>query len=120
MTQELYIQAVIACLIGIVLQLLYKGWKIKTKAKLSNEKFDAIMWIKEDYFALIINVLSPFIVVYLIDEWLDLEEGVINKIKSIFVFVGFTGSSVIMGFLSAADKKFNKIIDNKTNIADGK
>jgi len=111
--------AVYAIFIGIALQLIYKAFKLKSKAKISNEKFSVVTWVKDDYLALILNVLSPFVVLYIGDEWLDYELGIVAKyMKSIYVFVGFSGSTVIMGFLSVADKKYNKIIDNKTNIAD--
>jgi nitrate reductase gamma subunit len=121
MTHDQYMNAVIACFIGVILQLFYKAFKLNQKAKISNEKFNVIQWFADDYLALILNVLSPFILIYIMDEWITEEAGLlVDKLKSIFIFVGFSGSSVIMGFLSVADKKYNKIIDNKTNIADEK
>lgn len=121
MTHEQYLSAIYAIFIGIALQLLYKAFKLNQKAKISNEKFSLVTWMKDDYLALTLNTLSPFIVLYIGDEWLNYELGIVVKyLKSIFVFVGFSGSSVIMGFLSVADRKYNKIIDNKTNVADGK
>lgn len=118
MTKEQYINAVLACLLGIVLQVIYKITRMKNKAKISNTEFSIKEWFKDDMWVLLLNTISPFIIVWAIDEWLSFDNKIADKIKSIFVFVGFSGSQVIMGFLSVADKKFNKIIDEKTNVAD--
>ncbi len=119
MTREQYLNAVLACLIGVIIQVVYKVIRMQNKAKIANEPFSFQQWIKDDVWTMLLNVLSPFVIVWLINEWLEFDERIAGKVKSIFVFVGFAGSQVIMGFLSVADKKFNKIIDNKTNIADG-
>jgi hypothetical protein len=118
MTKEQYINAVLACLLGIILQVIYKITRMKNKAKISNTEFSIKEWLKDDSWVLVLNIISPFIIVWAIDEWLAFDNKIADKIKSIFVFVGFSGSQVIMGFLSVADKKFNKIIDDKTNVAD--
>lgn len=111
--------AIYAAFVGIALQLLYKAYKLQQKAKISNQEFSILKWMKDDWIAMVLNVGSPFIVVWMLDEWLELDEAIMTKIKSLFIFVGFGGSQVIMGFLSFADKKFNKVIDAKTNAADG-
>jgi len=64
------------------------------------------------------DVFASFAVVYLIDEFLEMDSRLIGKIKTIFVFVGFTGSYVILQIMSVAKSNFRKAVDYKTNQAD--
>ena len=55
----------------------------------------------------------------MIDELLAAKPSLSEYIKWFFIFVGYTGSSLIQSVLSATSKKINAIIDLKTNLADG-
>lgn len=122
MLKEQYVHMVIAATIGIIIQLMIKANRLRAKARACNEPFSFLKWFKDDWIILTLNILSPYVVVYLFDEWAmsgdELEGKWARYIKTLFVFVGFSGSAVLMGFFSVADKKFNKVIDTKTNIAD--
>jgi hypothetical protein len=68
---------------------------------------------------LIGNVIHIAFKAYLADEWIN-NEYVMGKIKTLFIVIGFTGSYFILYFASVSKKKFQKIVDEKTDIADGK
>lgn len=86
--------------------------------KIANLQFSIGKYISDDKWALIVDAGASFALVYLADEWLDFDERILGKIKSIFVFVGFTGSYVILQLMSVAKKKFRAAVDFKTNKSD--
>jgi len=118
MTTALYIHCVIACLIGNALHVGFKIQSLAKDHKIANLQFSLPNYIKEDKWALIMDVLASFTIVYLFDELLHLDERLLGKIKTIFVFVGFTGSYVILQLMSVAKSNFRKAVDYKTNQAD--
>jgi hypothetical protein len=77
-------------------------------------------YFKDDGYAIFVDFLFSFAVVYIVDELIIESEWLMNKIKIFFLFVGFTGSYVIMQIMSVAKKKFRAVVDTKTNIADNK
>jgi len=118
MTTQLYIQCVIACLIGNILHIGFKILSLQKDHKIANLEFSVIHYLRDDKWALLMDVFASFAVVYLIDEFLDMDSRLIGKIKTIFVFVGFTGSYVILQIMSVAKSNFRKAVDYKTNQAD--
>lgn len=106
MTTELYIQCVVACLIGNILHVLVKIRSLQQDHASTNLEFSVGKYIREDKWALIVDVFASFALVYLIDEFLDLDSRLMGKIKTIFVFVGFSGSYVILQIMSVAKKNF--------------
>jgi hypothetical protein len=84
-------------------------------------EFSFIQYIKDDKWALLMDFVASVVLVYLADEWLgELGNYALNKIKSVFVFIGFTGSYVILQAMSVAKKRFRTVVDAKSNIADGR
>lgn len=118
MTHELYIKCVLACLAGNVLHIMFKILSLSKDHKVANLQFSVGKYIVDDKWALIFDALGSFLIVFLIDEWLDFEPWVVEKIKSIFVFIGFTGSYFILQALSVAKSNYRKSVDHKTDIAD--
>ena len=119
MTLELYRDCCIACLIGNLLHIAVKIRSLQIDHKKANLKFSIGQYLNDDKWALIVDICASFGLVYIIDEWLDMDSRILGKIKSIFVFVGFTGSYVMLQLLSVAKKNFRQAVDSKTNIADG-
>jgi len=120
MTTELYIHCVIASMVGVLFHVAIKIKSLWEDHKKANLQFSVRQYFIDDWIALIVDILASLILVYLVDEWLDFDSKLLGKIKSVFFFVGFTGSYVILQFLSVAKKNFRKSIDYKTNIADEK
>lgn len=118
MTTELYIQCAIACVIGNILHVLVKILSLQKDHKVANLEFSVGKYLKEDKWALAVDVVASLVMVYLVDELLDLDGRLIGKIKTIFVFVGFSGSYVILQIMSVAKSNFRKAVDFKTTKAD--
>ena len=120
MTHELYIQCVIAALIGNVVHILFKIISLVKEHKVANIEFTFKGYLKDDKWVIMADLASAFALVFIVDEWVvdDSYAWILSKMKSIFFFVGLTGSYVIMYFGSVATKKLQKAIDYKTSIAD--
>jgi hypothetical protein len=118
MTTEIYIHCVVASLLGVVFHIAVKIKSLHDDHKVANLKFSVAQYLKDDWIALVVDVLAALILVYLVSEWVSEDSRILTKMKSIFVFVGYTGSSVLMQVLSVAKKNFRKAVDYKTNIAD--
>lgn len=118
MTQELYLQCFVACFIGNLIHIAFKALGLSRDYKKANIKFTFGQYLADDKWALIADFAASAGLVYLADEWID-SPVIMAKIKTAFVLVGFTGSYVILYFTSAAKKKFQSIVDEKTNKADG-
>ena len=120
MTKELYIQCVLATLLGNILHVAFKVLALWKDHKVANLEFSFLSYLKDDWLALICDAFSSFLIVYLIDEWLSFNEFIIGKIKTIFVFIGFTGSYVILTLLSVAKKKFRMAVTIRRRLVIGK
>jgi len=118
MTLQLYIHCVIACLIGNLLHVGFKILSLQKDHKVANLEFSVIKYLREDKWALLMDVFASFAVVYIIDEFMEMDSRLIGKIKTIFIFVGFTGSYVILQIMSVAKSNFRKAVDFKTTQAD--
>jgi hypothetical protein len=118
MTTQIYIHCVVASLLGVVFHIAVKVKSLHDDHKVANLKFSVAQYLKDDWIALVVDVLAALILVYLVSEWVEEDSKILNKVKSIFVFVGYTGSSVLMQVLSVAKRNFRKAVDYKTNIAD--
>jgi len=121
MTHEQWFDCLLACLVGNGLHVCFKIFSLNKDYKKANMEFSFAQYIRDDKWALLMDVAASFALVYLADEWLsEIGNYALNKIKSVFVFIGFTGSYVILQAMSVAKKRFRTVVDAKSNIADGK
>lgn len=120
MTREIYVDCVIAALIGNVIHIIFKIMSLAKEHKTSNIEFTLKGYWKDDMWVIIGDIASSFVLVFIVDEWVVDEQyaWVLDKIKTVFVFVGLTGSYLVMYFFSVATKKLQRAIDHKTSIAD--
>lgn len=110
----------IAGTFGVLFQIfVLKYPKLKQSATIANHPFTFGEYLKNDWYAILGSFISVGIMILCLDEWLPLNPVFEKYVKWLFVFVGFTGSSVIQAVLSLTSKKINAVIDVKTNIADG-
>lgn len=106
--------------LGILLQILaVKIPSLKAKYTAANRVFNIKEYLSDDWYTILASFVAVAILVFGLDEVLDLRPELEKYIKWLFVFVGFTGSSIIQAVLSVANKKIMQIIDVKTNVADG-
>ncbi len=109
----------IAGVLGVSLQTLLKISSLKMRAKNANHVFSIKGYFADDYPTILASVVSVLILIVCIDELLGVRPALAEYIKWLFVFVGFTGSSLIQSVMSVTNKKIMAIIDVKSNIADG-
>lgn len=117
----MFLQCFVAGLIGMLLQVfLVKLPSLQLRYKTANERLTLGAFLQAEWITLCGSALTILAIVYCLDEVLGLKPDLVKVIKWLFVFVGFTGSSIIMAMFSRTAKVLNGIVDEKTNVADGK
>ena len=110
----------IAGTMGILLHLFaVKLPSLREKARVGNLPFSFSEYLKNDWLALVANILTMCILIFCWDEIVGINSAVAKYAKWLFVFVGFTGSSIVLAALSVTNRKILSAIDIKTNVADG-
>lgn len=109
----------IAGALGVILQLCIKIPILKSQSEKANHPFSFKEYLANDWYTILGSFVSVGILIVCIDELLAVKPELEKYIKWLFVFVGFTGSSIIQSIFSITSKKIMAIIDIKTNIADG-
>lgn len=105
--------------LGLLVQTCIKIAVLKTQSKAANHPFSFKEYFINDWPTILGSILTVVIAVLTLDEWLPINTLVSKYVKVFFVFVGFTGSSLIQAVFSFYSRKLTSIIDIKTNIADG-
>ena len=105
--------------LGVVLQICIKVNVLKNNSKTANHAFSYKEYFKDDLFTIIGSFTTVAIAIICIDEIVGLNSKIAEYVKWFFVFVGYTGSSIIQVAFSVTAKKIQAIVDVKTNIADG-
>lgn len=106
--------------LGVVFQICaLKIPKLQQQSKVANHAFSFKEYLTDDWPAILASFVAVGIMIACIDELLQVKPELSKYVKWLFVFVGFTGSSIIQAILSVTNKKIMQIIDVKTNIADG-
>lgn len=120
-TNALYLQCFIGGILGILLHIFaIKLPATMTRAKAANVPFTFKDYFASDWVAIGASVITVLIGVFALDELVGYQPNILDKIKFLFIFIGFTGSSIAIAALGKAGKFINGIVDVKTNIADGK
>lgn len=120
MSHEIYLKCVIACLIGNLLHILAACMMRFREHRLSNIPFSLGRYIRDDKWVFISDAAFSFAVVYIFDEWASVTPWFMEKAKTFFIFVGFTGSYVFNLMLSNSKKKFLGYVDRSSDVAEGK
>ena len=92
----------------------------KQKCLAGNHPFSAKQYFKDDWVALVGAFITVLAVTYFLDEAIRAYPKLLDFVKFFMVFIGFTGSSLLVAVMGTATKKVMNVIDEKTNIADGK
>lgn len=120
MTNELYTQCFIACLIGNVIHILIKASSLSKDFKAANMDFNIGRDLfKPDMWVILLDVVGSFAMVYVADELVD-NEFIMGKIKIGFILIGISGSYLIFQLLSKAKRPFRETVDKSTNITNPK
>jgi len=121
MDAKLYILCMLLGLLGVAFHILaIKAPAVKKRTESANLPFKLIDYLKDDILAISASVITVVIAVFLLDEIIGYNPSFIRYVKFGFVFVGYTGSSLLISILGKFDKSVSAVVDTKTNIADGK
>ena len=121
MTTQLYVNCFIGGLIGMLFYLFaIKLPAIRKRALAANLPFSIKGYFKDDYLSVIASLISIIALVWTLDEIIGYNPSFMRYIKFFFIFIGYTGSSVLVNVLGKFDKEVQRIVDIKTNISDGK
>ena len=106
--------------LGVLLHLMLKISNFIKLGKKANHPFSMKGYLQDDWPTIVADFLSVGILIFCLDEIVKFKPAVVDYIKWLFVFVGFTGSSIITGAMSVTGNKLMQVIDVKSNLADGK
>ena len=121
MTIETYVWCFLAGLLGILFYIFaIKIPSVRQRSKVANMPFKISEYLQDDLAPIMTSVLTVLILLVVLDELVAFKPVVVPYLKAGFVFVGYTGSSVLVALLGKATAKINEIVDVKTDKADGK
>lgn len=121
MTLQLYATCFVIGLLGIAFHVfVIKLPSVKERSRVANKSFSVKEYFKDDWIALASSLVTLCALILAMDEILRYKPAIIDYVKALFFFVGYTGSSILQAALSQADKKINSLVDRKTDVADGK
>lgn len=120
MPVSIYFQCLVAGVLGILFHIfVLKLPALKKRAVAANVEFSPKNFFKEEWISVGSSVITVAIALLVMDELLNFKPSIYNALKGLFVFVGFTGSSILQHALGKTEKAVLNVIDRKTNIADG-
>lgn len=118
-TGNLYLDLFIGGLIGIMCHVfLLKLPALKRRADKANTSFSVGAYFKNDWLTLVGSLLAVVVAMFVLDEILAFKPSIEKWLKFSFIFIGYTGSSILQGIFSKTENKIQKIVDEKTNKAD--
>jgi len=120
MSLSIYFQCFLVALIGWAIHTALKMRALQTKARVANAAWSPVDYFKEDYLSVIVSILTILLFLFLIKELIAWHEKLESFILSCSAFIGYASSDIASRLFSVANDRLNKIIDKKTDIADGK
>lgn len=110
----------LAGLLGIALHIFaIKIPGVKQRATVANVPFSYSDYFKDDLAAIIASVLAVLVLLVILPELIAYKPEIVPFLKIGFVFVGYTGASVIVAIMGQFQTKLNGIVNTKTDISDG-
>lgn len=119
MEKETYIICFALGILGVLLHIFaMKLPAVRKRAKDANMPFSIKDYFAEDYPAIISSLITVIMAVLLVDELVGYNPSYMRFIKYFFAFIGYTGSSILIGAFGKFDKSISAIVDAKTNELD--
>lgn len=120
MTHLLYLECVLMFVLGQAAHLfLIKVPAIKERCRVANKAFQWHEWWGCDWNVIVGTQVIGALVILGLDEIITWKPEVLTYVKWFFSLLGAFGSTVAMAKMSQFEKSLNKIVDVKTDIADG-
>jgi hypothetical protein len=117
MSFKLYLTCFIIALIGQVLFNVLKIKGIQDKATGNKIEFSVADFFKKDWLSILASLLTVILVLMCLDSLLKWKPEVVDYIKPIFAFVGYTGSDIASRIFGVMNKRINDAISYKSDIA---
>lgn len=124
---NLHVELGVIAFIGMIISVLLKYKSLRAKADAANVSLSLRNYLKQDWIALTVSVLTIISALLMLDNIVNLHVNAINWMKFLFSFVGYASNDLILRLGSAANKKLNNIINmesgyraTKINIEEGK
>ena len=117
MSLKLYLTCFVIALVG---QLLFNVLKIKgiqDKAAASKIQFSIGDYFKKDWLSILASMITVVLLLMCLDSLLKWKPEVVDYIKPIFAFVGYTGSDIASRIFGVMNKRINEAISYKSDIA---
>lgn len=116
---HLYTQLLVITTLGQATHLLLKARSLQYKAKIANSPFSGKDFLKNDSINIGITFVFMASCLFLIEDALKIYPTIENWTKGIFWVIGYAGSDLAFRVGGRTSKLLNRVIDEKTNIADG-
>lgn len=121
MTTQTYLLCALAGILGIAFHLFaIKIPSAKTRAAAANIKFTVGDFISTEIAGIASSVLAVALILLMAGELLNIRPDAKNWVITIFAFIGFAGSSILLAIFNKVNTQINKVVDIKTDIADNK
>jgi hypothetical protein len=120
-TGNIFIDLLLAGLLGMLIYIfLVKIPAIQQRAEKANTEVSFGTFFGKDYPSLIGSFLVVIVYIFVVDEIQTYSETLATFKKLLGVFIGYCGSSVLLRAFGRTEKLLLKVIDRKTDLADGK
>jgi hypothetical protein len=116
MDTQLYLLCLVGGLLGILFHIVIKLQAVKKRVEATGIKFSIKVYLSAEWLALVSSVITIFICIFVLDEITRIKPQVLDILKFFFVFIGYTGSSILQTILGKTDKAVNKLINDAPNI----
>jgi arginine exporter protein ArgO len=114
------INYLLAGLLGLLFVTIAKASSMKKDFEVANERFVLKKFLENELYAISMSVVTILLMAITINEWVLISPKVSDYVTIIFALGGAIGSWAFLLFLGKSKKYIRKIVDEKTNIADGK
>lgn len=115
---SLYLKCFAAAFFGLLIHTGLKLKSLKELATKSNIEFKTIDYFKEDWLSHFLNLICIALWMMWISDIIAIYPGVTMILTVLSSVVGYFNTSVIISIFSTVKGKINKVIDEKTTIAD--
>jgi len=109
----------VAGLLGAIFVTFAKMSSLKKDFEVANQDFVFKKFVEKEWIGFVSNLITVAILAVILPEILAYRPDLENWVRSMFVVIGAMGSWVFSLFLGGTKKYLRKVVDEKTNIADG-
>lgn len=104
--------------VGWLLHSLLKAKSIQDKAHIANIEFKFGEYFTKDWISHSISFLGIGAYLLILSEIVNGSSIVNGYVKTLSLFVGYSGADIVSRFFSTVNKKVNAVIDSKTTELD--